>query len=141
MASIEIKVIRELRGDWWHGAMRTFFEDAMLDAYNILVEPGRLPIDNHKLGDSLAPGAGGTYVDPKNPPTFARVGAPKGSETEEYGSALDNPQSRTPHYADGPSRGNPTKGWMSSAPDAIEGDIRRSLDDFAANLERAWKHG
>lgn len=138
---MRIEVTRSVPDEFWHGAVRMFFESVMFAGHRHLAQPGVVPIDKGKLRDSLSPGAGGTYVDKANPPKFARVGPPAGSEVARYAGALDDPKARDPHYRDGPSRGKPTRGWISNAPAAIEGEVRALVAELARELEGAWKRG
>lgn len=116
--------------------MRRFFTTVMLAAHNDVAQPGRVPIDQGHLRSSLSPGGGVTMVDPSEPPKWAAVGSDVG-----YGSALESPQSRDPHYRAGPSKGQPTAGWLSKTLDNVQGAVDDALGELAASIEEAHRNG
>ena len=114
--------------------MRRFFTTVMLAAHNDVARPGRVPIDTGNLRNSLSPGGGVTMVDPSDPPKWAAVGSATG-----YGLALEAPQARDPHYRDGPSKGQPTAGWLSKTLDNVQPAIDEALAELAASMEAAHR--
>lgn len=117
------------------GPLRKFFNRAMLAMHRYAATPGHVPIDQGYLRGSLSPGAGTTEVDSADPPQWAAMGS-----NLAYAGALNDPETRDPHYRDGPSAGQPTAGWLSRT---LENngeniEIGSLLDQLAADLQAEW---
>lgn len=104
----------------------------MFGLHTLVAQPGRVPIDTGRLRQSLAPGGGVTMVDPSDPPEWAKVG----TDVEVYPGVLD--ESSLFHYRDGPSAGQPTAGWFSSAPDAYAPEFAGVLNTLGNELVLEW---
>lgn len=149
MSAIEIRVVREVPADFYGPALRTFLTACMAEAHTYLTDPGgdgRPPVDEGTLRNSMTPGNGFTEVDPRDPPTYARVGPPEGAKSRdgralvrEYGSILD--QSDKTHYRGTvPYAGQLTKGWFSSVKPFMESRINGDLINILADgIEAAWQ--
>lgn len=114
--------------------MRDFFNTVMLAAHNDVARPGRVPIDTGHLRNSLSPGGGVTRIDPSEPPKWLAVGS-----NVSYALPLEAPERRDPHYRDGPSKGQPTKGWLSQTTDNVTGAVDEALAELAASMEGAHR--
>lgn len=136
--SVDARVTRTVNVDEViGGATRKFLNRAMLAIHQSASQPGIVPIDTGLLRSSLAPGGGVTMVDPASPPTWARVGT-----SVAYGSALNDPETRTPHYRGGPSSGQETQGWLTErAVQGAESDIQAAAEQWAGDVEVGWKAG
>lgn len=131
-------VARVIRGVTLDGLLerplRRFLTEVMLAAHANVAQPGRVPIRTGLLRSSLAPGGGVTMVDPNSPPEWSQVGTDK-----TYAAPLDKPVDRDPHYADGPSRGQPTAGWLSNTPAQIDSQIVKMRSELAKDIVASWR--
>lgn len=122
------------RDDWLTGPLTDFFNAVMLEASGDASEAGVVPIDKARLRGSLQPGAaeGTTRIDRNKPPLWAEVGT-----NVDYGGALE--KSNRTHYRRGPSKGKPTKGWLSNSADRTAAKISRKMGaPLAKALEDSW---
>lgn len=113
--------------------MRRFLMQGMTLTHGYIASPGVVPIDTGRLRTSLQPGSGLTGVDPQDPPEWFKVGT-----NVKYAAPLDSPEERDPHYRAGPSKGNPTKGWLSDSPAHVRPQIEALLPALAADIRKAW---
>lgn len=109
-----------------------FFNRCMLAGHKDVAQPGRVPIDTGYLRGSLAPGAGGTMVDPSPLPKWASVG----TVVDAYPGALEFKDNM--HYRDGPSQGSPTKGWLADTIPNVQGDVADFLVTLAKDMQGAF---
>lgn len=116
--------------------MQRFLAEAMTLTHGHLSTPGIVPIDTGRLRSSLQPGSGITGIDTATPPLWFKVGT-----NVEYATALDQPEGWDPHYRGGPSKGNPTKGWLSDQVGQVAGAIEGLLPSLAADIQAAWGGG
>lgn len=140
--SITVKVVREvdipsLVGD----PLRKYFDTCLLLAYGEVAQPGRVPIRDNFLRSSLQPGAGVSRVDPSNPPKWAIIGTNLAAEKGEdaYPRVLE--EKDWPHYADGPSKGKPTKGWLSQTTQNVAGDVDKAQTRMMKDIASVWRRG
>ncbi|MFQ5592510.1 MAG: hypothetical protein ACE5HE_15240 [Phycisphaerae bacterium] len=131
---ISIKVVREVTtNELFDKPLRAFFTDVMWAAVEDVAQPGRVPIDTGRLRGSLQPGAGTSEVDSSHPPQWAQIGT-----DIDYGKKLE--KEKHYRYARGPSRGKPTRGWLSDTAKNIEAEVRGPLlAQLAADIEAAWR--
>ena len=138
---VTVRVVREVDLAALFGAeLRAFLEDVMTLAHGEVSEPGRSPLDTGRLRDSLAPGGGVTMVDRAATPTFAQVGT-----NVVYAGPLEEGKhplnGASMNYRGGPSKGKPTKGWLSSTVQNVKPDIDGLLEDMAKRVEDGWTRG
>ena len=119
--------------------MARFLMEGMTMTHGHLATPGIVPIrriGGGRLRSSLQPGSGTTGIDTASPPLWFKVGT-----NVEYAAPLDQPETREPHYASGPSEGKPTRGWLSDSPDHVRPMIEGLLPSLAADIQKTWGGG
>ena len=134
---VRVRVVRSVETSRLLGEpLRKFFNRAMLAMHAYAATPGHVPIDQGYLRGSLAPGAGTTEVDSADPPQWAVMGS-----NLPYAGALNDPETRDPHYRDGPSAGQPTAGWLTRTLDGGGENIGLGdlLGQLAGDIQEAWK--
>lgn len=133
MLSVTAKVVKSVETkSLIYVPLRTFFERVLILAHADVAQPGRTPIDTGLLRQSLSPGGGATQIDPADPPQWAVLG----TNVDVYPGVLE--YSPRYHYADGPSSGEPTLGWLSKTATNIETGYGNAVKKLAADIEGAW---
>ena len=115
--------------------MARFLMEGMTLTHGHLVTPGVAPKKDGLLTTSLQPGTGTTGIDTSRPPMWFKVGT-----DVEYAGVLDS-GARNQHYAAGPSKGEPIKGWLSDSRGAVGPMIESLLPSLAADIQSAWGGG
>lgn len=133
--SIEFNLPAGTSADLLTKPMQRFLMEGMTLTHGYLVTPGVTPVDTEVLRTSLQPGTGTTGIDTARPPLWFKVGT-----DVEYAGVLDS-GARNQHYAGGPSKGEPIKGWLSDSPKAVGPMIEQILPYLAADIQKTWGGG
>ena len=139
--SVTVRVVREVDlGTIFGVELKDFLTAVITLAEGEVITPGRVPLDQGFLRGSLSPGAGVTMVDRAATPTFAKVGTNMvyAGPLEEGKHPLNG---ASMNYRGGPSKGKPTKGWLSSTVQNVKPDIDGLLEDMAKRVEDGWTRG
>lgn len=134
--SIEVRITREVsESALFEEPIRAFFQRVMLAGHANVAQPGRVPIRTGRLRSSLAPGGGVTRVDGSLSQGFTAI---VGTNVKNYPRALEKPETRDPHYRDGPSAGQSTAGWLSKTKPAVEDQIPGMLTQLAGDIRAVF---
>lgn len=133
MVGAKVKVLRSVTTkELLAEPLKRYLSRCMLAAHADVAQPGRVPIDTGHLRNSMSPGGGATMVDPSDVPQWAAVG----TNVEPYPGVLE--ASAKHHYADGPSKGNPTKGWLSDTIPNVADEVAKFQQQLAADIKGTW---
>jgi len=115
--------------------MQDFWNTVMLLGHADVSRPGRVPIDTGHLRNSLSPGGGKTSIDPSPIPMWAQI-----DTNVSYAPYLEDEDGTDKyHYRGGPSKGKPTRGWLSATIPNIQSGVEAAVQRCAAAIEAAWK--
>lgn len=93
------------------------------------------PVDKGRLRGALS-----HQVAAGSPPPWSKYGVIGGGNVLVYGTALDQPVTRNPHYRGGPRTGSPTKGWFSDSLPKVKDAVDGFIGDAIKRIEAGW-HG
>lgn len=87
------------------------------------------PVDTGRLRASVT-----HAVDSSVIPLWSKAGT-----RTLYAEPLDQPKTRTPHYARGPRKGQLTQGWLTNAFERQKAELNRLLDQLQKAIEERWR--
>ncbi len=121
------ELLHALDASTYYPAFRRFWTRAALAVQ--ATGRRRAPVDKGLLRNDVL-----YEIDPRDPALWAKVGSDL-----PYALPLDQPETRTPHYARGPFASEPTEGWLTGAPEESLPALESALEAFGDDIESLWE--